>query len=94
MGQKQKTERLNDGNNKGQAMHGARKPPGPIPAANSTSNSTLIVYWKTINFHTREIPRSGSKAKDGERREGEKQWPATHCKRQLGITRRYMQKNK
>ena len=34
VGQKQKTEknkreRLNDGNNNGQAMHGARKPPGP-----------------------------------------------------------------
>ena len=41
MGQKQKTEgkkeeererereRLNDGNNNGQATHGARKPPGP-----------------------------------------------------------------
>ena len=25
-----KKERLNDGNNNGQAMHGARKPPGPI----------------------------------------------------------------
>ena len=24
-----KKERLNDGNNNGQAMHGARKPPGP-----------------------------------------------------------------
>ena len=36
VGQKQKTERekekrgLNDGDNNGQAMHGARKPPGPI----------------------------------------------------------------
>ena len=38
LGQKQKTEkkkkkrreRLNDGNNNGQAAHGARKPPGPI----------------------------------------------------------------
>ena len=36
VGQKQKTERerekerLNDGNKNGQAMHGARKPPGPI----------------------------------------------------------------
>ena len=36
VGQKQKTEgkkrreRLNDGNNNGQATHGARKPPGPI----------------------------------------------------------------
>ena len=35
MGQKQKTEkekkkeRMNDGNNNGQATHGARKPPGP-----------------------------------------------------------------
>ena len=35
MGQKQKTEkkeeeeRLNDGENNGQATHGARKPPGP-----------------------------------------------------------------
>ena len=36
VGQKQKTkkkkeerERLNDGNNNGQATHGARKPPGP-----------------------------------------------------------------
>ena len=36
MGQKQKTEererkkeRLNDGDNNGQATHGARKPPGP-----------------------------------------------------------------
>ena len=34
MGQKQKTEkkkreRLNDGNNNGQATHGTRKPPGP-----------------------------------------------------------------
>ena len=37
VGQKQKTERkekrererLNDGNKNGQAMHGARKPPGP-----------------------------------------------------------------
>ena len=32
--QKQKTEkkkeRVNDGNNNGQATHGARKPPGPI----------------------------------------------------------------
>ena len=26
----QKKERLNDGNNNGQATHGARKPPGPI----------------------------------------------------------------
>ena len=37
VGQKQKTERkkeeeerLNDGENNGQATHGARKPPGPI----------------------------------------------------------------
>ena len=36
VGQKQKTEkkkkeeRLNDGDNNGQSMHGARKPPGPI----------------------------------------------------------------
>ena len=31
MGQKQKTEkkRPNDGNNNGQATHGARNPPGP-----------------------------------------------------------------
>ena len=27
---KKKTERLNDGNNNGQATHGAHKPPGPI----------------------------------------------------------------
>ena len=26
---KKKEERLNDGNNNGQATHGARKPPGP-----------------------------------------------------------------
>ena len=35
IGQKQQTERkekkrLNDGDNNGQATHGARKPPGPI----------------------------------------------------------------
>ena len=33
VGQKQKTEkkeRLNNGDNNGQATHGARKPPGPI----------------------------------------------------------------
>ena len=29
-GGERKTERLNDGNSNGQAMHGARKPPGPI----------------------------------------------------------------
>ena len=28
---KKKRERLNDGDNNGQATHGARKPPGPIP---------------------------------------------------------------
>ena len=28
-GEKLKRERLNDGHNNGQAMHGARKPPGP-----------------------------------------------------------------
>ena len=46
VGQKQKTEkkeeerereRLNDGNNNGQATHGARKPPGPI---------YIILYFK------------------------------------------------
>ena len=54
VGQKQKTEeeRLNDGNNNGQAMHGAHKPSGPT------------------NFHAREIPRSGSKAENGEKRRG------------------------
>ena len=46
MGQKQKTEekerkkvRLNDGNNNGQATHGARKPPGP-----KTSGSIFSVF--------------------------------------------------
>ena len=28
-GERKKEERLNDGKNNGQAMHGARKPPGP-----------------------------------------------------------------
>ena len=28
--EKKKEERLNDGDNNGQATHGARKPPGPI----------------------------------------------------------------
>ena len=29
-GEEKKKERLNDGNNNGQATNGARKPPGPI----------------------------------------------------------------
>ena len=32
----------NDVNNNGQAMHGARKPPGPIYAAMNTVNSGLL----------------------------------------------------
>ena len=43
MGQKQKTERerLNDGNNNGQATHGARKPPGP-------KNNLGLFMWVKI----------------------------------------------
>ena len=33
-------ERLNDGENNGQAMHGARKPPGPI-----LSNASLSIFY-------------------------------------------------
>ena len=43
------------------STHGARKLPGP--------------KWDEImktNFHTREIPRSGSKAKDGEKKKKRK----------------------
>ena len=48
-GQKQETERekkekgLSDSNNKGQAMHGARKPPGPkITALYFTYNNLIL----------------------------------------------------
>ena len=47
-------KRLNDGNNNGQAMHGARKPPGP----KDISSSYTKILGET-NFHAREIPRSG-----------------------------------
>ena len=48
-------------------MHGARKPPGPKYLFLHISPSYAKILEET-NFHTREIPRSGSKAKDGERK--------------------------
>ena len=44
-------KRLNDGNNNGQAMHGARKPPWP----KDISSSYTKILGET-NFHAREIP--------------------------------------
>ena len=56
VGQKQKTdkrkrkkERLNDGNNNGQATHGARKPPGPIVAS---------IAYSMVRHHTSELRHS------------------------------------
>ena len=37
-----KRERLNDGNNNGQATHGARKPPGPINLNNFLLHTNSI----------------------------------------------------
>ena len=66
MGQKQKAEeieikkeRLNDGNNNGQAMHGARKPPGPICMAHTSTHGarkppgpkSLINYFIKGNLY-------------------------------------------
>ena len=63
VGQKQKTEkkkrererkkeRLNDGNNNGQATHGARKPPGPIIADNIIGKRYYDVMPKILKFPT------------------------------------------
>ena len=50
VGQKQKTEkkekrrsRLNDGDNNGQATHGARKPPGPKKMEVGNNNGQLLI---------------------------------------------------
>ena len=61
---KEKKRRLSDGNNNGQAMHGARKHAWRTQAAWSK------ILGKT-NFHTQEFPRSGSKAKYGEKKKEE-----------------------
>ena len=99
VGQKQKTERkerkrkrerMNDGDNNGQAMHGTRKHSWRTQAA--WANFFLHIsssYAKILGeklFRTWEIPRSGSKAEDGERKKkrergakvGENNGQATH----------------
>ena len=48
------------------STHGARKPSGP----KDISSSYTKILGET-NFHAREIPRSGSKAKNGEKEEEE-----------------------
>ena len=48
------------------STHGARKPPGPIFFLHISFSYAKILG--ETNFHTREIPRSGSKAKDGEKK--------------------------
>ena len=45
-------KRLNDGNNNGQATHGARKPPGPIKTSLSEKGHNLILKTLDFNFKT------------------------------------------
>ena len=42
-------------------------------------------YWGETNFQPREFPRSGSKAKDGEKRERERRAKVGNNNGQLGI---------
>ena len=63
---KERKKRPNDGNNNGQAMHGARKLAWRTQAAWANFSSKIL---DEKLFRTREIPRSGSKAEDGEKRE-------------------------
>ena len=56
--ERERREILNDGNNNGQATHGARM----------AHASRLAKILGKTNFHTQEFPRSGSKAKDGEKK--------------------------
>ena len=44
-GEKRKKQRLNNGNNNGQATHGARKPPGPKRAINIIGHAVHVVVW-------------------------------------------------
>ena len=53
MGQKQKTEREkerpNEGNNNGQATHGARKPPGPKEMVK------VWIQWKSLKKPLKKV---------------------------------------
>ena len=57
---RRKKERLNVGNNNGQAMHGARKPPGP--KGNKISALEVSPKWVRSNIRKRqrERPKVGS----------------------------------
>ena len=48
--EKKKEERLNDGDNNGQATHGARKPPGPIEMIAVLSGKITLVWILTFNL--------------------------------------------
>ena len=46
---RKKKERLNDGNNNGQATHGARKPPGPKMTKMTGSIKPVHVKYTQLN---------------------------------------------
>ena len=76
MGQKRKTEKKRD-----KDKNGACKPPGPIFFSFLHISSSYAKILGEKLFRTWEIPRSGSKAKDGEiERERERKLVITMAK--------------